>query len=501
MLKTETGDAITANGIVTLNGGTLDLSGSGEAFGGVAGSGIVTNHGSGGTAPLSFQRNTLTWDGSIRNGGSTTSVAFTGTTTGTDTVTFSGTNTYTGNTTVGADASFTLTNTGSLLFAPGANGVSNKITGDQTAGTGFVKLDGALKLDLSAANTTNGNSWPLVDVGTLKNTFGTTFKVSDASVVSPFGYKVNGGNNAVGAFVATGTFATATTGTITNFARTNAIDVTAVTDPAPQGVYQTEFYLNTPTVGAALTYTFPGLHAGGNYKIRLHFAELFQTAVGTRKFDVAINGNVVLDDYDLIAVTGARYKAVVNEFTVPADSNGAIVIDFIKVVENPKINGIEIIDLSSASTDFVKSGTTWTRANGSKTWTFSETNGVLSLANSGSGDTGFTSWIKDFGLAPADQDPGDDPDHDGLNNLLEYALDGLDPSKADKTPGTMVGNTLSYTKRAIATDVTYAIESSTDLGGTDDWTPVVPTVNNPTTISYTFPHVVARDFARLKVGK
>ncbi|RYD22040.1 MAG: hypothetical protein EOP88_09370 [Verrucomicrobiaceae bacterium] len=59
---------------------------------------------------------------------------------------------------------------------------------------------------------------------------------------------------------------------------------------------------------------------------------------------------------------------------------------------------------------------------GTKTWTFTESTGVLSLAVSGAG--GFGSWITGFGLAVADQDPTDDPDHDGLNNLLEYVLGG-----------------------------------------------------------------------------
>jgi autotransporter-associated beta strand protein len=43
---------------------------------------------------------------------------------------------------------------------------------------------------------------------------------------------------------------------------------------------------------------------------------------------------------------------------------------------------------------------------------------------------GFASWIGGFGLAPADKDPTDDPDSDGMDNLLEFVLNG-DPSVSD----------------------------------------------------------------------
>ena len=491
-LRTETDDAISANGIVTVNG-SFDMAGGGEALGAVTGSGVVTNHGTGsGTALLSFQRNNTNWDGVIRNGGNTTAVAFTGTTNGSDSVTFNGSNIYTGNTTLGANASFTLSNTGSLLFAPGANGVSGKITGDQTAGTGFVKLDGKLKLNLTAANTANGNAWTLVDTSTLTETYGSTFAVSDTSVVQPVGYKINGGNNTVGSFVASTGFVSPAP---VHFATGSAINVTGVTDPAPQGVYQTEFY----TTGT-MTYTFTGLSAGTNYKIRLHFAELYQTAVNKRKFDVLINGALVLDDYDIFAVTGARYKAVVEERTVAADTNGVITITFAKgPVDNAKTNGIEIIDSRPASTfaDFTKSGTLWTRVDGSKIWTFNETTGVLSLAVGGS--PGYSTWAIANGIPG--QPASDDYDNDGLSNLMEYAL-GKSPTASSQPAGSFSGGLVSFTKGANAVangDVTWAIQESDDLGVTDAWTVVTPTVNNTTTISYMLPPGKQKVFTRLRV--
>jgi hypothetical protein len=117
---------------------------------------------------------------------------------------------------------------------------------------------------------------------------------------------------------------------------TNNIDLTGVTDPAPASVYKSERYGNA-------TYTIPGLAAGNNYKVRLHMAELYQTATGKRKFNVAINGTTVLSNFDIYAITGARYKALVREFTTVASTSGTIVITLTTVTDNASICGIEVL--------------------------------------------------------------------------------------------------------------------------------------------------------------
>jgi hypothetical protein len=117
---------------------------------------------------------------------------------------------------------------------------------------------------------------------------------------------------------------------------TNAITISGITNPAPQAVYQSERY-------GTSTYTFPSLTAGASYKVRLHFAELYQTATGRRKFNVVINGSTVLSSFDIYATAGARYKAVLREFTTTASASGQIVINFQTVTDNATIEGIEII--------------------------------------------------------------------------------------------------------------------------------------------------------------
>jgi hypothetical protein len=121
---------------------------------------------------------------------------------------------------------------------------------------------------------------------------------------------------------------------------------------------------------------------------------------------------------------------------------------------------------------------------------------------------GFASWINSpfaNGQLPLDQrGANDDPDNDGIRNLIEYAIAGQDPTVSNASIGTFNGTTLGFDKRAGTSGLTYAIETSTDLGTTDAWAAVtgVPPdhVNDPSTISYTLTAGnPARIFARLRV--
>lgn len=88
------------------------------------------------------------------------------------TLALSGANTYSGNTIVNAGA-LTLADTGSLTFYIGANGVNNAVTG-----TGSVTFAGSFNFDLTNAVATGGNSWLIVDTGTLSESFTGTFAIT-----------------------------------------------------------------------------------------------------------------------------------------------------------------------------------------------------------------------------------------------------------------------------------------------------------------------------------
>jgi autotransporter-associated beta strand protein len=120
--------------------------------------------------------------------------------------------------------------------------------------------------------------------------------------------------------------------------------------------------------------------------------------------------------------------------------------------------------------------------------------------------TGFSIYMDGFpDLSAADKLPGADPDGDGLSNLLEYALAGFDPTVSNASPGTLVGNLVTYTKRPLAVgngDVAYAIEESVTLGvAPNPWVAVTPTTEDSTTISYSLPDGLPGEFVRLKVSQ
>jgi hypothetical protein len=116
---------------------------------------------------------------------------------------------------------------------------------------------------------------------------------------------------------------------------------------------------------------------------------------------------------------------------------------------------------------------------------------------------GFESFMDEFpDLTTAQKLPGADPDNDGVTNLMEYALDGFDPTVPNASPGTFIGGTLSFTKRATAVtngDITYAIEGSTTLER-GSWTVVVTSPpGDMAPISYTLPAGQPKEFARLRI--
>ncbi len=81
------------------------------------------------------------------------------------------------------------------------------------------------------------------------------------------------------------------------------------------------------------------------YEIRLHFAELTaDMAPGQRIFDVLINGDVILQGYDIVAETGAPFRGKLESVTLHASGRLTIELRQAEGSEHPPlINGIELI--------------------------------------------------------------------------------------------------------------------------------------------------------------
>lgn len=149
---------------------------------------------------------------------------------------------------------------------------------------------------------------------------------------SPVSVQVDAGGAAAGSYVAdtdyVGGNAASTTATI---------NTAGVTNPAPQEVYQTERW-------APSTYTIPGLTAGTQYTVTLQFAETYWTTAGQRQFNVIINGNQVLTNFDVFAAAGGENIAIAKTFTTTANSSGQVVIQFTNgAADNAMISGIEVL--------------------------------------------------------------------------------------------------------------------------------------------------------------
>ena len=162
--------------VTVATGAFISLVGNSQSINGLNGGG---NLGAGsGTPTITLGNNnavgtfsgTLTDTGRINNGTTLGLLALTKVGTGTQTL--SGANSYTGNTNVSA-GTLELAATGVLKFIPTLNGVSNSL-----GGTGTVLLKGSFNIDLTAASTTSGNTWNLVDVANLNETFDASFTVT-----------------------------------------------------------------------------------------------------------------------------------------------------------------------------------------------------------------------------------------------------------------------------------------------------------------------------------
>lgn len=105
--------------------------------------------------------------------------------------------------------------------------------------------------------------------------------------------------------------------------------------PAPR-VYQTERYLMT-----AYQFNLPP----GKYTIRLHFAETYHgiTAPGQRLYTISLNGKPHLPDFDPFKEAGGPNKPFVKEFRGIVVQGAPLVLGFTPNVQNPEINGIEIL--------------------------------------------------------------------------------------------------------------------------------------------------------------
>lgn len=113
-------------------------------------------------------------------------------------------------------------------------------------------------------------------------------------------------------------------------------DIT-ITNAVDQGIYRSEHYSMD---------SFSQPLANGKYLVKLHFCETFEgiEGPGQRVFSFNVQGQE-FKDFDVWVKAGGPFKAYVE--SVPVEiTDGKLLITFTSNIENPQINGIEIIPQS-----------------------------------------------------------------------------------------------------------------------------------------------------------
>lgn len=201
-----------------------------------------------------------------------------------------------------------------------------------TAGGAYTSVGTSSSSSFADDGLSNHRSYSYVV--SASNAYGTSGNSGEASVIPKLHLRLNSGGPAVEPYLADAYYVSGGT-----YDRSgDPIDTGGVVDPAPEAVYLSER-------NDDFSYLIDGLQAGNYYLLRLHFAEIFHGSDGDRVFDLFINGEEVLSDFDIHAETGARYQAMVRDFTVLADGSGELEVQFVTVVDNAKVSAVELLSM------------------------------------------------------------------------------------------------------------------------------------------------------------
>ncbi|MBN8456908.1 MAG: autotransporter-associated beta strand repeat-containing protein [Verrucomicrobia bacterium] len=249
--------------------------------------------------------------------------------------------------------------------------------------------------------------------------------------------------------------------------------------------------------------------------------KLTLTGINSYSGNTAVNAGTL----ELGTAGSLRFAPAANGVSNKITGTGTVSLDGtfnidLTVADSTAGNAWTLVDTTLASitygtgfnvAGFTNSGGVWKKPDGTKTWTFTQSTGVLSVSAGG-----FASYMAGFsGLS--DSTPGGDPDGDGVKNLLEYVLNG-NPGASDSTilptlDASGANFVFTFTRREeSANDTTQVFQYGSDLSG---WTPVnitAPTgaevsLGTPSgglqTVTVTIPKTVAPDgklFGRLQAG-
>jgi hypothetical protein len=206
---------------------------------------------------------------------------------------------------------------------------------------------------------------------------------------------------------------------------------------AAQSLYQRERY-STSSGGYAYWFDCPI----GAYETTLLEADTWVTGVGQRVFNVFIEGQQVLTNFDIFAAAGGKNLPITRVFTNNV-SDGQLQILFVPLVDNARASGIQ----------------------------------VRKIADLYSGGDGIPDWWR---LAYFDHPTGqagdlsraqDDADGDGASNLAEYlaGTNPRDPQSVFKIVSISPAGSNVQVLWSARTNKTYQLQSRTALDQSGSW--------------------------------
>ena len=351
----------------------------------------------------------------------------------------------------GTLANITSAGRGFVVYGSGNTLITGVIANTSTAITTSITLSGTGTMTLSGVNThTYGTS---VTQGTLTVSNGGTLGATTVPITVS-----NSNTTAAG---------TASILNLSTAANTVTGSLAGTVSTPPSGT-------NTATINT---------QTGRDFTVN-------QTVAGTYAGVIAGPGSVTLGSLSTNTLTLSGTNTYTGSTTVNAGTlklNTAYLDDAAALT----VASGAVLNLNHAGTDIVGSLTLGGVLQPNGTYDAANSNGRIT--GTGKIQVGavaavtYSTWAI---LNAGGQGPASDFDHDGLTNLVEYAL-------ADGTIGVLTAGTLSFTKRSpIIADATYAIEQSTDLV---QWAVVTPTTETASGISYTLPTGMDRKFIRLKI--
>ncbi len=206
-------------------------------------------------------------------------------------------------------------------------------------------------------------------------------------------YRINAGGpavvNNIGAFAADQFFAGATA----TYAVSNTTDINGTSD---DNIYRSERIPNAD--GGNFSYQFPA--ASGQYRVVLHFAELWFNAPGgatggpgSRRFSVQAEGQTVISNFDMLA-QAPTLTALRREISTQV-TDGTLNLDFVSLANRAKVAAIEVFRIGDPSEEPPVAPPT---ANAGPDQTTTLPVGSLTLSGSGTASPGRTltglQWTK-----------------------------------------------------------------------------------------------------------